>query len=142
MYLNVDFEGLYAAVRRMGADSVAPDLVVRRGMAKIDPIDIQLEEGIQVNLSEVGVTFARHPAGLGPVALPPADHDGWPLCSGSSVGQRADRRVRARPLGHAPSRALHRPWRPWLHLPLPCRPSAPCSPRRVSGASLTCDRDS
>lgn len=56
MYLNVDFEGLYAAVRRMGADSVAPDLVVRRGMAKIDPIDIQLEEGIQVNLSEVGVT--------------------------------------------------------------------------------------
>ena len=56
MYLNVDFEELYAAVRRMGADSVAPDLVVRRGMAKIDPIDIQLEEGIQVNLSEVGVT--------------------------------------------------------------------------------------
>lgn len=56
MYLNVDFEGLYAAVRRMGADSVDPDFVVRRKMAKIDPIDIQLEEGIQVNLSEVGVT--------------------------------------------------------------------------------------
>lgn len=56
MYLNVDFEGLHAAVRRMGADSVDPDFVVRRKIAKIDPIDIQLEEGIQVNLSEVGVT--------------------------------------------------------------------------------------
>ena len=56
MYLNVDFERLYAAVRRMGADSVDPDLVVRRGVTKIDPIDIQLEEGIEVDLSEVGVT--------------------------------------------------------------------------------------
>ncbi len=56
MYLNVDFERLYDSVRRMGADSVNPDLVVRRGMAKIDPIDIQLEEGIEVDLSEVGVT--------------------------------------------------------------------------------------
>ena len=56
MYLNVDFERLYAAVRRMGADSVDPDLVVRRKTAKIDPIDIQLEEGIEVDLSEVGVT--------------------------------------------------------------------------------------
>ena len=56
MYLNVDFERLYAAVRRMGADSVDPDLVVKREMAKVDPIDIQLEEGIEVHLSEVGVT--------------------------------------------------------------------------------------
>ena len=56
MYLNVDFERLYAAVRRMGADSVDPDLVVRRGVTKIDPIDIQLEEGIEVDLSEVSVT--------------------------------------------------------------------------------------
>ena len=56
MYLNVDFERLYAAVRRMGADSVDPDLVVRREMSQIDPIDIQLEEGIEVDLSEVGVT--------------------------------------------------------------------------------------
>lgn len=56
MYLNVDFERLYAAVSRMGADSVDPDLVVRRGVTKIDPIDIQLEEGIEVDLSEVGVT--------------------------------------------------------------------------------------
>ena len=56
MYLNVDFERLYAAVRHMGADSVDPDLVVRRGVTKIDPIDIQLEEGIEVDLSEVGVT--------------------------------------------------------------------------------------
>jgi hypothetical protein len=56
VYLNVDFERLYAAVRRMGADSVDPDLVVRRGVTKIDPIDIQLEEGIEVDLSEVSVT--------------------------------------------------------------------------------------
>ena len=56
MYLNVDFEGLYVAVRRMGADSVNPDLVVRRGVTKIDPIDIQLEEGIEVDLSKVEVT--------------------------------------------------------------------------------------
>ena len=31
-----------------------------------------------------------------------------PLCGGSPVGQRADRRVPARPLGHAPSRAFYR----------------------------------
>lgn len=56
MHLNVNFEGLYAVVRRMGADSVDPDFAVRREVVQIDPIDIQLEEGIEVKLSEVDVT--------------------------------------------------------------------------------------
>lgn len=53
MHINVDFEGLYAAVRRMEADSVDPGFVVRLEMARIDPIDIRLEKGIKVTLSEV-----------------------------------------------------------------------------------------
>ena len=55
MYLNVDFEGLYVAVRRMGADSVNPDFVVKREVVQINPIDIRLGEGIEVGLSEVDV---------------------------------------------------------------------------------------
>ena len=56
MYLNVDFERLYAVVRRMGADSVDPDFAVHREVVQIDPIDIKLEEGIEVKLSEDNVT--------------------------------------------------------------------------------------
>ena len=56
MHLNVNFEGLYAAVRRMEADSVDPDFVVRREMVQSGPIYIRLKEGIEVDLSEVNVT--------------------------------------------------------------------------------------
>ena len=53
MYINVNFEGLYAAVRRIEADSIDPGFVVRLEMARINPIDIHLEKGIKVALSEV-----------------------------------------------------------------------------------------
>ncbi len=56
MHLNVDFTSLYAAVHRMGADAVEPSFVVRREMAQIDPIDVEIEEGIEVDSSEVGST--------------------------------------------------------------------------------------
>ncbi len=56
MNLTVSFEDLYAEVRRMGANSVEPELVVQREMIQFDPIDVQLEEGIEVELSEVEVT--------------------------------------------------------------------------------------
>lgn len=56
MYLNVDFTSLYAAVNRMGADTVNPGFVIRREMVRLDPIDVELEEGIEIDSSEVGST--------------------------------------------------------------------------------------
>lgn len=50
--LNVDFDGLKAAVQKMGADPV--DFSVRTQTAPITPIDIELERGIVLDdLSEV-----------------------------------------------------------------------------------------
>ncbi len=57
MRLNVDFSLLEEAVHRMGAESVLTNLVidVRRGIDPPDPIDIQLGEGITVDLSEIQI---------------------------------------------------------------------------------------
>ena len=56
MHLNVDFTSLYAAVNRMGADAVEPGFVIRKKMVRLDPIDIELEAGIEVDSSEVDST--------------------------------------------------------------------------------------
>lgn len=56
MRLIVDFRTLEDAVRRMGAASMPVDLDidVRRGIARLDPIDIELQDGIPIDdLTEI-----------------------------------------------------------------------------------------
>ncbi len=62
MHLNVDFSHLEEAVRRMGATAVPVDLDidVRRGIDPIDPIDIILEVGIEIDLPDIEI----HPTGV------------------------------------------------------------------------------
>ena len=51
--LNVSFDHLLAAVRSMGAENVAVDFNLTFEAIPLDPIDIQLGEGVEVELSEV-----------------------------------------------------------------------------------------
>ena len=55
MPLIVSLRLLESAVRQMGADSISVDLAidVRRGIDPIDPIDIDLKTGIEVDLSSI-----------------------------------------------------------------------------------------
>ena len=53
MRLDVDFSQLWNAVRRMGADSIDVDLDITRTITAIDPIDLNLELGAEVDLSEI-----------------------------------------------------------------------------------------
>ena len=62
MRLNVDFSLLEEAVRRMGGTAVPVDLEidVRRGIDPIDPIDIILKNGFEIELSRI----ESHPSGM------------------------------------------------------------------------------
>ena len=53
MRIDVDFSSLWNAVRRMGADSVAVDFDITRKVTAIDPIDVKLEVGEEVDLSVI-----------------------------------------------------------------------------------------
>lgn len=55
MRLNIDFSGLHRAVRQMGAEDITSGLVLQSGLSGLDPIDVGLGEGIEVDLSQIEV---------------------------------------------------------------------------------------
>jgi hypothetical protein len=55
MRLSIDFSSLHSAVRRMGAEHIEVDLTRPAPAAPLDPIDIQLQEGLELDLSNVSV---------------------------------------------------------------------------------------
>lgn len=53
MRIDVDFSHLWNAVRHMGADTVEVDFDVTRKITAVDPIDVRLEMGEEVDLSAI-----------------------------------------------------------------------------------------
>jgi len=51
--LDVDFSDLHAAVQRMGAGQLAPNLDLSAQIEALDPIDIELLEGFEIELSKI-----------------------------------------------------------------------------------------
>lgn len=56
MRLNVDLRPLERVARRMGSQARL-DIDVRRGLDPIDPVDIQLKEGIEIDLDDVEISM-------------------------------------------------------------------------------------
>ena len=53
MRLDVDYSHLWNAVRRMGADAVEVDFNITRKIIAIDPIDVNLKVGKEVDMSMI-----------------------------------------------------------------------------------------